>query len=118
MNLIDSLKKEKEKRKKLLEKNLNKILKSLIDLGAKKVYLFGSYLRGDIDLSSDLDFFIVMPNEKSGNEWSKIIYEKVERDVAVDFIVFNENEFESEKNFNPLIINILKKGKLIFSKNK
>jgi hypothetical protein len=30
--------------------------------------------------------------------------------------VFNEKEFDSEKDFNPLIRNILENGKLIYSK--
>jgi len=85
-------------------------------LGAIKVYLFGSFLRGDIDINSDLDLFVITPEIKSGNEWSSIIYEKIEKSVAVDFIVFNEKEFDSEKDFNPLIRNILENGKLIYSK--
>lgn len=116
MNIIDIINKEKIRRKKLLEKNLKKILNDLKKLGAIKVYLFGSFLSGDIDINSDLDLFIIMPENKSGNEWSSIIYEQIEKSVAVDFIVFNEKEFDSEKDFNPLIINILKNGKLIYSK--
>ena len=85
-------------------------------LGAIKVYHFGSFLRGDIDINSDLDLFVITPEIKSGNEWSSIIYEKIEKSVAVDFIVFNEKEFDSEKDFNPLIRNILENGKLIYSK--
>jgi len=38
-----------------------------------------------------------MPSTKSGKERSKIIYEEVEKTVAVDFIVFNEKEFQEEK---------------------
>jgi predicted nucleotidyltransferase len=116
MNIIDIINKEKLRRKKLLERNLKKILNDLKKLGAIKVYLFGSFLRGDIDVNSDLDLFVIMPEIKSGNEWSSIIYEKIEKSVAVDFIVFNEKEFDSEKDFNPLIRNILENGKLIYSK--
>lgn len=116
-NLIDIIIKEKLRRKKLLERNLKKILNDLKKLGAIKVYLFGSFLRGDIDINSDLDLFVIIPEIKSGNELSSIIYEKIEKSVAVDFIVFNEKEFDSEKDFNPLIRNILENGKLIYSKN-
>lgn len=116
MNLIDFLNKEKIKRKRLLEKNLKRIVKQLKELGAIRIYLFGSFLKGVINLYSDLDLFIIMPEIKSGKEWSKIIYETVEKDVAVDFIVFNLEEFEEERDFNPLIKNILENGKLIYSK--
>lgn len=116
MNLLDFIKKEKLKRKKLLEKNLKKIISQLKKIGALKIYLFGSFSRGDIDIYSDIDLFIVMPEDKSGKEWLDIVYESIEKDVAVDFIVFNKKEFEYEKDFNPLIINILENGKLIYSK--
>ncbi len=43
MTLIDFLNKEKLIRKKLLEKNLKKIIKQLKELGALKIYLFGSF---------------------------------------------------------------------------
>ncbi|MCX8095750.1 MAG: nucleotidyltransferase domain-containing protein [Caldisericia bacterium] len=115
MNILNFIYKEKSKRKKLLEKNLKKILNELKKLGALEVYLFGSFLKGNINLFSDLDLFIIMPEDKSGKEWSKIIYEKIEKDVAVDFIIFNKKEFEDEKYFNPLIKNILENGKLIYS---
>ncbi len=111
---IDEILERKRERYKKLNRNLNRIVKDLINLGAEKIYLFGSLARGNINEFSDIDLFVVMPSSKSGKEWSKIIYEKVKRDVATDFIVFNKKEFESEKEFNPLIINILKEGKLIF----
>ncbi len=44
-----------------------------------------------------------MPENKSGKEWSKIIYKSVEKDVVANFIVLNLKEFEEEKDFNPLI---------------
>jgi len=96
MNLNYILK-EKKIREKLLKENLKKILKDLKKLVANKVYLFGSLLKGDIDFYCDIDLFVIMPSTKSGNEWSKIIYEEIEKSVAVDFIVFNEKEFQEEK---------------------
>jgi len=58
-----------------------------------------------------------MPSTKSGKEWSKIIYEEIEKNVAVNFIVFNEKEFQEEKEINPFIKDIIENGKLIYSKN-
>ncbi len=115
MNLNFILK-EKKIREKLLKENLKKILKDLKKLGANKVYLFGSLLKNNIDFYSDIDLFVIMPATKSGKEWSKIIYEEIEKTVAVDFIVFNEKEFQEEKDINPFIKDIIENGKLIYSK--
>ena len=38
-----------------------------------------------------------MPSTKSGKEWSKIIYEKMEKTFAVDFYCFQLKEFQEEK---------------------
>ena len=53
----------KEKRRKLLEKELDRMIPLLIGLGAKKVILFGSLATDNVTRSSDLDLFIVMDTD-------------------------------------------------------
>ena len=48
-----------EKRKESLEKELERILPLLINLGAKKVILFGSLSVGKVHRSSDIDLVVV-----------------------------------------------------------
>ena len=50
-----------EKRKEVLEKELERILPLLIKLGVKKVILFGSLSGGKIHQSSDIDLLVVSP---------------------------------------------------------
>ena len=51
---------EKKKRYEKLNRNLNRIVKDLINLGAERVYLFGSLTRGNINEFSDIDLFVVI----------------------------------------------------------
>ncbi|MCS7202697.1 MAG: nucleotidyltransferase domain-containing protein [Dictyoglomus sp.] len=44
------------------------ILEELKKLGALKIILFGSLVHGDVDVNSDLDLLVIMPNTKSGKE--------------------------------------------------
>lgn len=44
------------------------ILEELKKLGALKIILFGSLIHGDVDVNSDLDLLVIMPNTKSGKE--------------------------------------------------
>jgi len=44
-------------------------------------------------VGSDLDLLVLMPSTKTGKEWLKEVYRRVERDVATDILVYNEREF-------------------------
>ncbi len=112
--LQDILRKKNERKNRLLA-SLDSIVDQLKGMGALKIVLFGSLLRDDADVNSDLDLFVVMPSEKTGKEWTDIVYDRVERKVASDIIVFNEKEFQEELPWNSLLKNILK-GKVVYEK--
>lgn len=111
----DLVKKQREREEKLREALFN-ILNKLKELGALKIILFGSFAQDNIDVNSDLDLLVIMPNTKTSKEWSSIIYETIERKVAVDFIVFNERDFNEEIKFNIFLNNIIREGKVIYEK--
>jgi len=93
LSKIVEILKRKEERKKQLEIALESLRIQLIDLGAKKIILFGSLNENEIDVNSDLDLFVLMPSSKTGKEWTSYIYENLERDIASDIIAYNEDEF-------------------------
>jgi len=103
-------------RKIKLRNCLNLLLKQLKDFGAIKIYLFGSYVRDEIDVNSDLDIFVIMPSNKTGKEWLNFIYSNIERDVASDIIVFNDNEFKNQLSSNSFLDNIIISGRLVYEK--
>jgi len=112
--LKEILAKKENRRVKLLA-SMGEMIQELKTLGALKIILFGSVARGDVDINSDLDLLVIMPSDKSGREWTKIIYEKIERKVSADFIVYNEREFQ-EKQFWSSFLQEIIKGKVAYEK--
>ncbi len=114
LSKIVEISKRKEERKKQLETALESLRIQLINLGAKKIILFGSLNENEIDVNSDLDLFVLMPSSKTGKEWISYIYENLERDVASDIIVYNEDEFHEQLPNNSFLREIKKNGKILY----
>ena len=114
MSKVQEIIKRKNERKKKLENALESIKLQLINLGAKKIILFGSLNKDDIDIYSDLDLLVIMPSIKTGKEWMDFIYDKFERHIASDIIVYNEQEYKENLSNNSFIIEIVNTGKIIY----
>jgi uncharacterized protein len=112
--LKEILRKKKERRAKLLS-SVNRMTQEFKNLGALKIIIFGSVARGDIDTNSDLDLLVIMPSHKTGREWTNIIYEKIERKIAADFIVYNEQEFLKKRSTSRFLQDITR-GKVAYEK--
>jgi predicted nucleotidyltransferase len=117
MKTLWEIEKRVENRKKALSSALPCIVDQLRQMGAIKIILFGSFLSDRIGPSSDLDIFLIMPDGKSGKEWLGEVYSRIDRKVACDFFVFNESEFERDKEISSLIREVLKKGRIVYEKN-
>lgn len=105
----------KEERKTRLKTAQDSIVNQLKTIGAIKVILFGSLANDSVDVSSDLDLFVLMPSTKTGKEWMDMIYEKIERKIASDIIVYNQKEFHEKLPTSSFLQNILK-GKVVYEK--
>lgn len=90
MSKIEEILQKIAKRRTKLLQSLDSILDSLKEMGAQKIILFGSFARGDVDVNSDLDLFVLMPSSKTGKEWTDIIYNTLEKKVASHIVVFNQ----------------------------
>lgn len=100
----------------LLDYVVEKIIR---EIQPEKIILFGSYARGDFNLNSDLDMFII----KDGKESSRIMRRKVEalfwgRRFPVDLIVRKTEEVEwNFRAKNPFYLShIFKDGKVLYAK--
>ena len=100
------------KRRKLLLRELNDIMSQLRGSGAKKVVLFGSLVSGNVWSGSDIDLLVVMPSSKSGKMWRKEL--KIDRNVALDLLVFSEEELEEELKINRLVKKIMEEGVVLY----
>ncbi|KKN03598.1 hypothetical protein LCGC14_1106120 [marine sediment metagenome] len=105
-----------EDRKLKLRDTLASLIVQLKSFGALRIYIFGSYVRDDIDVNSDLDLLVVMPSNKAGKEWINLIYNKIEMDVFSDLIIFNSEEIKNQLPTNSFLENILSSGRLVYEK--
>nr|MDO8135628.1 nucleotidyltransferase domain-containing protein [Candidatus Njordarchaeum guaymaensis] len=114
MSRLEAILERRDQRKRKLQSALDSIVSQLRKMGSMKVIVFGSLATGDVDVNSDVDLLAIMPGTRSGKEWSKLIYENVERGIASDIIVFNETEFEKELPLNSFLRQIVKSGKVVY----
>ena len=83
---------------------------------AKYIYLFGSYAHGDPTQESDIDIYIVTPDDI--NNFSEL-YTKIMVDLShkkiffIDLLLNTESDFNSRKFKNIFEKNISQKGKII-----
>lgn len=88
----------------------------------EKIYLFGSYARGNPTENSDLDFFIIKQTNLPKIKRTNLLYtlEKTKRigaPVAVDFIIYTPQELEACRDENnSLASEVLRTGKLMYAK--
>jgi uncharacterized protein len=84
---------------------------------AKYIYLFGSYVYGNPTEESDIDLYIVTPDNI--NNFSEI-YTKIMVDLSykkiffIDLLLSKESVFNSRKNKNIFEKTISQKGKIIY----
>ncbi|MDY6795245.1 MAG: nucleotidyltransferase domain-containing protein [Actinomycetota bacterium] len=113
---VEKIVRRKTERKELLRSSLDNLLPQLESLGAIRVVLFGSLVDGTTHSRSDLDILVVMPQERSGRDWSHIIYENVDLNVAADILVFNANELAEGLETNRFLRQVVEKGRPVFER--
>ncbi len=110
----EKLRTQRAARQRRLEQALKATLHKLREMGAIKIILFGSYASGIIRRWSELDMIVIMPSTKSGKEWFKDIYDRVDVDLPVDIPPFTREEFERKIVTSSFIRYALKTGKVLY----
>ncbi|MGA9139770.1 MAG: nucleotidyltransferase domain-containing protein [Methanocella sp.] len=105
----------KSERKARLQKSLDQIVVQLKSLGALKIIVFGSFAIDKVDVDSDLDLFVVMPSTRTGKEWMDLIYDTIDRKVASDIVVYNDEEFKDMLPASRFLQNVVK-GNVVYEK--
>lgn len=116
MSRLEEIRQAKERRKEKLDAALARITEKLMDLGALKVILFGSLAEGEVDVDSDLDLLVIMPATRTGKEWTRLVYDRVDRLVAADILVYNEQEFLEELPVSSFLREVLSSGRVVGEK--
>jgi predicted nucleotidyltransferase len=122
MDKNDTLDKKKSLRyNKIMEdftEKIDSIKESILkNTPAKYIYLFGSYAYGKPTDKSDIDIYLVLPDNTSN---ILEIYRKIMVDLGikkiffVDLLLVRENEFNIRKNEHLLERTVYQKGKMLY----
>jgi predicted nucleotidyltransferase len=113
---LQKIRDQKEVRRRKLESELEKIKTQLINMGALKIILFGSYAQGDIRSWSDLDIIAIMPSKRTGREWMAKIYGEIDREVDCDILAYTDEELENAIPVSRFLRYALRTGRLIYER--
>lgn len=109
----------KEARRRLLKKNLRRILKILKEkYRPDRVILYGSFASGKTHADSDLDLLIVK-RDVPPRYWDRVKELApllADRDVGLDYTVWTPEELKKESGNLFLQEEILRKGKVVYER--
>jgi len=93
----------------------DRIVARLIELGARRVLLFGSRARGDARPDSDYDVIAVLPGNESTPYASRLadVVQAVAPRIAVDLVVYTPAEFERLSRERPFVRKAVREGRLL-----
>jgi predicted nucleotidyltransferase len=74
---------------------LGELCRRLVARGAQKIYLFGSYARGEADADSDVDLVVIQETSQPFLERVRTAVACVEPGWPVDLLVYTPTEFET-----------------------
>jgi len=115
--MIQKVRMLKEKHLKELKQELSRVVSELINLGAIKIIQFGSSVREELSLTSDIDLIVIIKTDQNFVERSAEIYKKV-KPKDVDLLIYTPIEFNRMKEESFFIQHVLKEGKVIYERNE
>ena len=111
--LHQKIKKLKKQHLIHLRKELNRIKEGLIKLGALKIIIFGSAVRNELGLTSDIDLIVIIETNKNFIERAEEIYKNL-APIDIDLLIYTPNEFDRMNKENLFLQHVLKEGKVIY----
>ena len=97
-----------------MDLDLDSIVGALKQIKPHKVILFGSYAYGKPAKDSDIDLLVVISTNKTFHERIQQIRPLLPTSKPVDLIVLTPSEYLQSKTTNPLVKEIISKGKVIY----
>ena len=82
----------------------------------EKIILFGSAVRGELSLDSDVDFLIIKKETPLyGADRIRELSRLIERNIPIDILVYRPEEFDKRLEMgDPFLKAILKEGKVLY----
>lgn len=115
--MIQKVKMLKKKHLKELKQELSRVISELIKLGTLNIIQFGSSVRDELSLTSDIDLIVIIESKLDFVERSAEIYKKL-KPKEIDLLIYTPIEFKRMAGENLFIQHVLKEGKVIYERNK
>ncbi len=98
---------------------VERVIESIKRYEPEKIIAFGSYVRGETDEYSDLDFVVIKKTDKRFLERLIEVAKLIDYDLGqVDVFVYTPEEFQSMiASGNPFIEQVLKEGRTVYETN-
>lgn len=109
---------------RVFEQLIEEIVRTIVDeVGPRRIYLFGSYARGNQTTDSDIDLLIVEDQEfgPDRNRWSEL--KRIRKAlkpfrIPKDILVYSQDEFAAwEKSINHIVARAVREGKLLYERS-
>ncbi len=114
--MLQEIEARRRKNENKLRAALKRLVNHLTQLGAERIVLFGSLATGVVREWSDIDLLVVMPSDRPGKEWRRLVSISVEREVACDLLVFTSTELVENLPASSFLRNVLEKGVVLHEK--
>ncbi|MDX9785212.1 MAG: nucleotidyltransferase domain-containing protein [Desulfobacterales bacterium] len=103
--------------KKQIDHEIKYIVDQIVSKYApNKIILFGSAARGEYDNLNDLDFMVIKHDVPAiGINRLRELDSLIDRNMAVDLLVYRPDEIEERKNLcDPFILSIIAEGRVLY----
>jgi predicted nucleotidyltransferase len=86
-----------------------------------RIYIFGSYARGDYNKSSDLDLLIMTESEKNLPRYKRGLKTRLsltDFNIPMDILFYTNEEIKKWENVkHSFIYSVLKEGRILYERN-
>jgi len=107
------LRKRRKAHQQDLWREVERLTAAAAEMGVQRVILFGSLLRGDPGLTSDLDLLIVWDTPLIFLERTVELYRRLQPQVSADLLAYTPKEMKRMVQ-NPLVRRALAEGRVLY----
>ena len=113
MDTRERLRDRRRIHQKALKDEMGRLTKAAIEIGVKRIVLFGSAVKGHTGLTSDLDFLVVWDTPLDYMERTTELYRLLKPRVPCDILAYTPKEMEWMIH-NSLVKQALKEGRVLY----
>jgi len=103
---------------KITPEKVRKVIENIVAIGRpKQLILFGSYVRGETNINSDLDVLVIVDRELPSYRDESVRIRRALRDIhmPMDILVISEKKFQELSQIEGLVYHeILNTGEVVY----